>query len=484
MKLSVFLGGLGNGYLSDQAKQFNQQVYDTTLLDIQRQIRFERVKASRPEAEKWLRDKMDSIYGKGNWSEYALEQERKLWVLEQDETGAVHYVWHEKAGQYNPYWDPSGFVFEAVEDNTLEGVTATLYYTDRVNDAGEPVDFSLWTDESGVQANPTRTQADGVYQWMVPNGWWKVRYEKDGYLIAESKPMRVPPIHTTVNVGLLSTEAPTARVEAGQGEITVLFSKYMQLESLIRLYGESYRADSFDASAFAVQFYDASGAAIPGAVRFPDKAANTGYKGEGYGRDVIASDWFVRTAVFTPADPEADLTGVTWRFADGMVSYSGMALDKTGAPDNLYRISLDPDGGALRESALLTGPDGTLDSLPAPILEGSEFAGWFTAAGVPVEAGHVFAADETITARWTRRPEMVYDGETGVLTIRSGGGIAETCVIAWYDAEGRLLRTEVRTLTAEESSCTPDPAGAFCFKAFLLDGDSVPVSGVAYVYLG
>ncbi len=141
-------------------------------------------------------------------------------------------------------------------------------------------------------------------------------------------------------------------------------------------------------------------------------------------------------------------------------------------------------GGALRESALLTGPDGTLDSLPAPILEGSEFAGWFTAAGVPVEAGHVFAADETITARWTRRPEMVYDGETGVLTIRSGGGIAATCVIAWYAAEGRLLRTEVRTLTAEESSCTPDPAGAFCFKAFLLDGDSVPVSGVAYVYLG
>ncbi|MCR4934900.1 MAG: InlB B-repeat-containing protein [Oscillospiraceae bacterium] len=475
-KLAVFLGGLGNSWFSDQAKQFNQQVYDTTLLDIQRQLRFEKAKASRPAAEKWLRDKMDSIYGKGNWSEYALEEERKLWVLVTDEDGSVHYVWHEKAGNYNAVWDPAGFVFEAVEDKRLENVTATLYFTETVNEAGEPVDFAVWNDASGAQRNPSWTNSDGAYQWMVPEGWWKVRYEKDGYLIAESRPMRVPPIHTAVNIGLLSTEAPTARVSVGEGEITVLFSKYMQLESLIRLFGgESYRDERFDASAFTVQFYDAAGRAIPGTVSFPDKAANTGYKGDGYGRDIIASDWFVRTAVFTPADPETDLTGVRWQLADGMVSYSGVALDKKGAPENLYRVSLDPDGGALRESAALTQPDGRLRSLPDPVREGYVFDGWYTAAGERVDADRVFTADTALRARWTSPTDMDYAEDLSSLLVRNPEGKAKTCVIAYYDAQNRLLRTQIQPVSAGETALPLSPDGARYAKSFLLDQKQAPV---------
>ena len=489
-KVAVFLGGLGNSYFSDRAKEFNQQVYDTTLLDIQRQIRFEKAKASRPAAEAWLRAKMDSIYGKGNWSEYALEEERKLWVLVTDEDGSVHYVWHEKAGNFNSVWDPAGFVFEGVESNRLENVTATLYYSNTVNDAGEPVDFSVWTDASGEQVNPAWTNSDGAYQWMVPEGWWKVRYEKDGYLITESKPMRVPPIHTQVNIGLLSTEAPTAKVSVGEHDITVVFSKYMQLESLIRVFGgASYRDASFPGSAFTVQFYDKNGAAIPGKVSFPDKTANTGYKGEGYGRDVIASDWFVRTAVFTPDDPATDLTGATWVFADGMVSYAGVALDKSGAPESLYRVTLDANGGVCRETALLTAEDGKLRSLPTPTREGCEFAGWRTSGGVTVNPSYVFSADTALTAAWTLPTDLSFvqaseGAPITALTVRNGEGLAAQCVLAYYNAAGRLLYTEIKMISENEQTYALNPSGAHHVKVFLLNSARKPVSSAAYGYFG
>ena len=506
MKLSVFLGGLGNTYLSDRAKEFNQQVYDTTLLDIQRQIRFERVKASYGEAEQWLRNKMDSIYGKGNWSEYTLAEERKYWVLVRDETGAVHYVWHEKAGNYKPYWDPSGYVFEALEDERLDGVTATLYFTDTLNEAGEPVDFSVWSDGPDGQRNPLETLEGGQYGWMVPNGWWKVRYEKEGYRSAESRPMNVPPIHTTVNIGLLSTEAPRAAVTPGTGEITVLFTKYMQLESLVRLFGgESYEAGSFDGSAFAVQFFDADGRAVAGTVSFPDKKANTGYTGRGYGTDVIDSGWFARTAVFTPADPEADLSGVTWRFAPGMVSYAGVPLDEAGA--SLYLVRLDPGPGVLGAASAATDETGHVTRLPAPIREGYAFDGWYTEpeAGTLMTAEDAFEGDTTLYAHWRFTGEDRTEGYllNGISILDAGGQsltavpsgsftarvsvtnlsseFTDTLWVAAYDAEGRMLRCVSLPLVSEIGETVSldadfrSASGAAKVKAFVLSATGAPL---------
>lgn len=474
-KLAVFLGGLGNSYLSDRSKEFNQQVYDTTLLDIQRQIRFEKAKASRPAAEQWLRDRMDRIYGKGHWSEYALEEERKYWVLVTDEDGCVRYVWHEKAGNYKAVWDPSGFVYEAVEDQRLEGVTATIYYSET-----EDGSYSVWNDTSG-QPNPTWTASEGQYGWMVPSGWWKVRYEKDGYRIAESKPMNVPPIHTTVNIGLLRTEAPTLRVSVGAKEITVAFSQYMQLESLIRLFGgESYRAASFDGSAFTVQFYDKNGVSIPGTVSFPDKAANTGYKGEGYGRDVIASDWFVRSAVFTPADPDADLSGATWVLADGMVSYAGVALDKSGSAAGLRLIRFEPDGGVLRTQSMVTDESGKLASLPTPTREGYDFDGWRMEDGSSVSEGRVFTADATLRAAWSEATGAeVLSGEgASVFRVRLENYFeAAACAVAAYDENGKFLKLSLQSLTdgAAEVSLNLSGLRAAWVRCFFLDGSDNPV---------
>ncbi|MBQ1334118.1 MAG: InlB B-repeat-containing protein, partial [Clostridia bacterium] len=400
-KVVVFVGGLANGVISGWSKDYNRQVYNTTLHDIQLQIKYEAVKQERlkksfMDAEKWLRDKMDSIYGKGNWSEYALAEERKNWVLKEYPGGILKYVWKDKAGEFTVTQDPSGYVYESVNEDTVQGVTASLYYSD-----AEDGSYSLWSDPYREQPNPQITGDTGNYMWMVPTGWWKVRYEKDGYSTSESKAMPVPPVHTTVNIGLLSEDAPKAEVKVGEGKITVLFTKYMQLESLIRLFGdEQYTDESFDGSAFGVQFYDADGVSIPGTVTFPDRRENTGYKGNDYGTDVIDSDWFVRSAVFTPSDTTKDLSGVTWRFAEGMTSYAGVALD--GETSALHVIRLDPNGGWLDRDATVTDEQGKLAALPEPTRENFTFLGWFTKkeGGAQMTAGDAFDADCTLYAHW------------------------------------------------------------------------------------
>ena len=402
-KIGLFVFNIGNSMITGWTKDYNDQVYNSTLHDIQLQIQLERrraevlAKKSYDEAEQWLRDRMDHFYGKGKWSERALQEERKYWVLVRFPNGTLKYVWHEKVPNFDVYLDPSGFVYEAVEENRLDGVTATLYYSETENG-----NYSVWKDATGEQYNPQFTADEGRYSWMVPTGWWKVRYEKDGYLISETKPMRVPPVHTAVNIGLLSTEAPRANVSAADGKITVIFSKYMQLESLVRLYGEDgYDSGSFDSSAFAVQFHDGNGLALHGTVTFPDKTANTGYLGDGYGQDVIASKWFVRTAIFTPDDATTDLDGVTRTYAEGIRSYSGVLLD-TANEAALYLVTLDPDGGELGVSCLATAADGKLAKLPAPTREGYTFDGWFTApgGGTQVTADTVFTDNATVYARW------------------------------------------------------------------------------------
>ena len=500
-KVVVFVGGLANGVISGWSKDYNRQVYNTTLHDIQLQIKYEalkqeRLKKSFIDAEKWLRDKMDKIYGKGNWSEYALAEERKNWVLKEYPGGILRYVWKDKAPEFSVTQDPSGYVYEAVTEDTVQGVTASLYYSET-----EDGSYALWTDPFGEQPNPQGTSDTGNYMWMVPIGWWKVRYEKDGYLAAESKAMPVPPVHTTVNIGLLSAEAPTVRVVPGEGQITVLFSKYMQLESLIRLFGgDSYEADSFDASAFTVQFYGADGLSIPGTVTFPDLRENTGYKGEGYGTDVIDSDWFARYAVFTPEDPAADLSGVTWKLAEGMVSYAGVPLE--GETAALHVLRLDPNGGMLDRRTAVTDENGRVSMLPAPYRDGCNFLGWFTAAegGTRKTAEDAFTADLTLYAHWETTGGGVpapasglsilgskETAKTGKASVRleNRGGTAAAAVLlgACYDGEGRMLSVsrQAGTLEPGEHSFTlslPALSKAVMVKYFLLsdDGTNTPLA--------
>lgn len=80
--------------------------------------------------------------------------------------------------------DPSGYVYEAVPSNRLEGVRAEVYYRGYPLDeygvpSEEPVDI-LWDAENYDQVNPQYTDAEGRYHWDVPIGLWLVKYSKGG----------------------------------------------------------------------------------------------------------------------------------------------------------------------------------------------------------------------------------------------------------------------------------------------------------------
>lgn len=126
--------------------------------------------------------------------------------------------------------DPSGYVFEGIESNRLEDVETTIYYKPTEDSREE----ALWDAGEFDQMNPLYTDAAGQYAWMVPNGWWQVRYEKEGYFRETSDWMEVPPIRTGVNVGLTSP-APAQmwmEVDPETGEALLRFDRPVKNASL------------------------------------------------------------------------------------------------------------------------------------------------------------------------------------------------------------------------------------------------------------
>lgn len=131
--------------------------------------------------------------------------------------------------------DPSGFVYEGVESNRLEGVTATVFYKETVKDmfGEEQEKISLWDAERYNQINPQITDINGEYGWMVPTGLWQVKYEKRGYQTEYSEWLPVPPPQLDVNQPMTSIAQPVVSdVKATTQAVTVTFDKYMLADSL------------------------------------------------------------------------------------------------------------------------------------------------------------------------------------------------------------------------------------------------------------
>ena len=95
--------------------------------------------------------------------------------------------------------DPAGFVYEGMESNRVSGVTTTVYYSAYPDGSGKV----QWNAADYGQENPLQTNLYGQYQWMVPAGYWQVKYEKPGFETQYSAWLPVPPVQTEVNIGLV-----------------------------------------------------------------------------------------------------------------------------------------------------------------------------------------------------------------------------------------------------------------------------------------
>ena len=124
--------------------------------------------------------------------------------------------------------DPSGYVYEAVPTNRIEGVNATVYYSD------EEIPIQ-WKAEEYGEINPQITEEDGLYAWDVPQGMWKVVFEKDGYETTQTEWLPVPPPQLEVNIPMSHAVAPNVTNAIGaESGISLTFSKYMKPATLTK----------------------------------------------------------------------------------------------------------------------------------------------------------------------------------------------------------------------------------------------------------
>lgn len=134
-----------------------------------------------------------------------------------------------------PSIDPAGYVYESVSSNRIEGVTASCYYKEFVEDMYGDLheNITLWNAEEFAQENPLFTDKNGMYQWFVPQGLWQVKFEKEGYETTYSEWLPVPPPQLEVNIPMVHNKQPeVANVHAYEEGIEVEFDKYMMPDYL------------------------------------------------------------------------------------------------------------------------------------------------------------------------------------------------------------------------------------------------------------
>ena len=350
------------------------------------------------------------------------------------------YELEDELADFTLYIDPSGFVFEAVEENRVPGITATLYQ-------GAGSSFTQWTDTNAdpteVQENPQTTadfsdtdpDAAGRYGWMTPAGTWKVKFTDPKHIYAdtETTAMTVPPEHTQVNIGLVSNVAPKVAVQTSSAQqqpsynedhklsayadrMTVIFDKWMQLESIVSAAAGYDPAGSFDSEYAMLKVTDAAGNIVPGKVSFPNFRLNTGYRakaeGQTYQTYMISADTFVRTLTFQPDSNFTKDAPYTLLLSGSVKSYAGVPMGANfsatvNAPEqtapHTFTVTFVPaNGGA--DILVDTNPDGTV-KLPAdPDRSGYTFLGWFKPDGEQVTGTTQFTENTTVTARWKETP--------------------------------------------------------------------------------
>ena len=93
--------------------------------------------------------------------------------------------------------DPSGTIINSVTSKVLSGAQVTVYFKD--TNGKEKV----WNADDYSQLNPVLTSVNGEFAWDVPEGLWKVKVSKEGYISSESDWLPVAPVQTGIDFKLV-----------------------------------------------------------------------------------------------------------------------------------------------------------------------------------------------------------------------------------------------------------------------------------------
>ena len=205
-------------------------------------------------------------------------------------------------GGTNPRIDPSGYVYEGVFSNRIEGATVTAYYKEMVEDMYGDLHENVvkWNAEEYAQENPLFTDENGFYRWDVPQGLWQVKFEKEGYETTYSEWLPVPPPQLDVNIAMKQNRQPEVKAaRAYEDAVEVEFDKYMMPELLT--------AENIS----VLQ----NGAAVEGTVELIDEEATT----EG------SNETFASKVRFNAAQPFTEQE-VTLLVSNRVKSYAGIRM--------------------------------------------------------------------------------------------------------------------------------------------------------------
>ncbi len=146
----------------------------------------------------------------------------KSLIANHDDIGTAIKSWLQEI------FDPSGYVYEAVDTNYVLGAEAAVYY--RESEGSEEV---VWDAEDYEQINPQITDDAGVFHWDVPIGQYQVRVTKDGYEEARTEWLQVLPPRMGIKIPLVSKSAPKVTdVFADETGMSIFFDKYLKADTI------------------------------------------------------------------------------------------------------------------------------------------------------------------------------------------------------------------------------------------------------------
>lgn len=291
--------------------------------------------------------------------------------------------------------DPSGYVFEGIPSNRLEGVTVELY-----NSRDQ-----LWPEAADFDQEATQeTDEMGQYLWMVPKGNWKVKYHKEGYEDAETDYMEVPPIRTEVNQSLVSFDpgTVTADYDTKLEAIVLRFSKPVQVTDVLNRYISLSVEDnkSILVQAGSITPVDAADSVLPADSRIGSTNCATTFLVtlKGVDRNTGEEISLNHRAI------NMEINGIRTYAWTGVYVYDGLQV--VYGADKQYAVTVVNGTPSLKEAT--PGTEITVTAQAAA--DGYVFSGWTVECAVDVyvpntaTASFVMpAADITLTAHYKKK---------------------------------------------------------------------------------
>ena len=289
----------------------------------------------------------------------------------------------------DPIIDPSGYVYEAVESNRIEGATVTaIQRVTRYDMYDEPYTEDIeWDAEPYQQVNPQITNERGEFAWDVPDGLWSVKVTMDDYDTVQTDWMEVPPERKDVNIALVSKQKPLV-TDAVQGDdgITVTFMKHVFVKGL--------------ESAFTMT---ADGHPVKVKVKCLDEESSP--KGDKLARNVLVS----------PTESIRGMRDVVLKISGSITSYAGVKIGK----DVEYQAEPVDCRIEVPESlALMKGDSATLKVVTKP-------AGYLKGMKLEIEATKgILKTKQSVTLDDKGKASVKINtlkGGEGVVTLRLSG---------------------------------------------------------------